>query len=76
MINFLSKFRYVSSTRIFVSKEAVKAGIINKNLYRNLSTGEFYEIIYQNPSAMDPKTLPTTLSSTGAMVAYSGIRTG
>jgi phosphoenolpyruvate carboxykinase (ATP) len=25
---------------------------------------------------MDPKTLPTSISSTGAMVAYSGKRTG
>jgi len=41
-----------------------------------LSVAELYEIAAQNPTAADPLTRATTISSSGALVAYSGKRTG
>eukprot|EP00357_Protocruzia_adherens_P032537 CAMPEP_0114985554 /NCGR_PEP_ID=MMETSP0216-20121206/7927_1 /TAXON_ID=223996 /ORGANISM="Protocruzia adherens, Strain Boccale" /LENGTH=577 /DNA_ID=CAMNT_0002347875 /DNA_START=29 /DNA_END=1762 /DNA_ORIENTATION=- len=53
----------------------VKAGISNPNVFRNLSTAELYELgIGSNPT--DPKTKKTVITSTGALAAYSGVKTG
>lgn len=41
-----------------------------------MSVAELYEIAAQNPTAADPLTRATTISSSGALVAYSGKRTG
>jgi len=45
------------------------------NVYHNLSIPELYEIaINREPS--NPMTKPSRISSTGAMMSYSGERTG
>ena len=40
------------------------------------SVAELYELGSQYPYAADPTTNATRISSTGALVAYSGKRTG
>jgi hypothetical protein len=47
-------------------------------MYLNLmfSVAELYELGCQHQIAADPFTPPTKISSTGALVAYSGKRTG
>lgn len=40
------------------------------------SAAELYELGSQYPYAADPNTNPTRISSSGALVAYSGKKTG
>jgi phosphoenolpyruvate carboxykinase (ATP) len=51
-------------------------GLHNTTVVRNASTPELYEIAALDPLSADPETRPGSISSTGAMVAYSGRRTG
>lgn len=51
-------------------------GLHNVTVVRNASTPELYEIAAMDPLSPDPETRPGSISSTGAMVAYSGRRTG
>ena len=56
----------------------LKLGIRNPNVYRNLSVAELYEHAV-NPTynwTNDPACFPTFISSTGALCASSGDRTG
>ena len=50
-------------------------GIINRHIYRNLKVPEYYELCLQKVPS-DPSTKPTTISSSGAMCAYSSKSTG
>ena len=51
-------------------------GIKNRNIVRNLYYAEIYEAACQALKPANPDTKPTCISATGAMVAYSGDRTG
>lgn len=51
-------------------------GIKNRTIVRNLYYAEIYEAASQALKPANPDTKPTCISSTGAMVAYSGDRTG
>lgn len=51
-------------------------GIKNNHIIRNPSVTKLYEIAALSITPSDPQTTPNLLSSTGAMVAYSGKRTG
>ena len=53
----------------------VRMGLRNREVLRNLSVGELYEVGLQIP-ATDPDTRPTAITSTGALTAYSGAKTG
>jgi len=53
-----------------------KLGFTNLNVLRNLSVGELYKIGVSRIPPVDPNTKLTTISSTGALCAYSGIKTG
>lgn len=53
-----------------------KLGFTNKNVLRNLPVPELYEIGTAKIAPVDPHTRPTTVNSTGALVAYSGQKTG
>ncbi|CAG9317370.1 unnamed protein product [Blepharisma stoltei] len=52
-----------------------KLGIVNRHIYRNLMVPEYYEMCLGKEPA-NPYTLPTTMSSTGALCAYSASATG
>lgn len=51
-------------------------GIRNRNIARNLSVAELYEIAATHIQPADHDTRPTVIGSTGAMCAYSGRKTG
>lgn len=69
-------FMGTQATR-FLSEASLKnLGINNRNILRNLSTAELYEISMNSLLPADPSTPQTTIASTGAMVAYSGHRMG
>lgn len=53
-------------------------GITNQNIVRNPTVSEIYEyaMLPELKSSFDPKVRDTRLSSTGALVNYSGKRTG
>jgi phosphoenolpyruvate carboxykinase (ATP) len=53
-----------------------KAGIKKMNVLRNYTIPELYEISLANPVTSDPDTPNDSLSSTGAIVAFSGRRYG
>ncbi|EGR33029.1 phosphoenolpyruvate carboxykinase, putative [Ichthyophthirius multifiliis] len=53
-----------------------KYGITHKNILYNLSVGELYEIGTKKIPPCDPWTANNSISSTGALCAYSGQRTG
>jgi phosphoenolpyruvate carboxykinase (ATP) len=72
----LFRYSYVSPARLFNPPEAKALGLLNKTIYRNLSVGELYEIAFTDTTSADPITPPTTINSTGAMVAFSGKRYG
>jgi phosphoenolpyruvate carboxykinase (ATP) len=76
MLAKIFRYSYVSSARVFNPPEAAALGFRNKTILRNLSVGELYELGCADTTAADPATLPTTLNSTGALVSYSGKRTG
>lgn len=71
-----SNARSFSNIHDFTDNPAMKKlGIFNRKIYRNLSVPEYYEISFiQGPS--NPKTRRTSISSTGAMCAYSAHATG
>jgi len=77
MLRFLRKVSF-SSAKPMVLKDPIleKAGFKNKNIYRNLSVAELYEFGISKTEPADPDTRMTLISNTGAMCAYSGIRTG
>lgn len=60
----------------FTGNSAMRSlGIINRHIYRNLKVPEYYELaLSKHPS--NPLTRLTTISSTGALCAYSGSATG
>jgi phosphoenolpyruvate carboxykinase (ATP) len=53
-----------------------KLGIKNTNIHRNLSVPELYKMALAGKTPSDPDTPMTSISNTGALVAYSGKRTG
>lgn len=53
-----------------------KFGIKNKKIKFNLSVPELYEIGTRRLPTADPDTLNNAISSTGALCAYSGAKTG
>jgi phosphoenolpyruvate carboxykinase (ATP) len=72
---FVAKPGFSSTTKI-AYKNFERWGIRNKNILWNKSVSELYSYgINRNPAA-DPDTRNTTISSTGAMVAYSGTKYG
>jgi phosphoenolpyruvate carboxykinase (ATP) len=67
MNRFIRKFSVASSLK--------SVGINNNNILRNLSIGEIYEIGLQIP-VTDQSIRATAITSTGALAAYSGAKTG
>ena len=75
MFKFLSR-TVISETHDFTGNTAMRnLGIINRHIYRNLRVPEYYELSLGKEPA-NPLTKPTTISSTGAMCAYSAAATG
>ena len=65
-----------SQTHDFTGNTAMrKLGIINRHIYRNLRVPEYYEMCLGKEPA-NPLTKPTTISSTGALCAFSAGATG
>ncbi|KAM3140822.1 hypothetical protein pb186bvf_007049 [Paramecium bursaria] len=71
-------YRFTSNqnTRFLKGRAVERFGITNPNILRNLSVAELYELGLQQSSQTDIYVKPTCISSTGALVAYSGKRTG
>lgn len=60
----------------FTGNTAMRSlGIINRHIYRNLKVPEYYELCLRKVPS-DPTTRLTTISSSGAMCAYSSKATG
>jgi phosphoenolpyruvate carboxykinase (ATP) len=59
-----------------ISASSINLEIENNNIYRNLSATELYQCAFEFPDTTDPNCLPYTMNSTGALVAYSGLKTG
>ena len=75
MFKFLRR-TVLSETHDFTGNTAMRSlGIINRHIYRNLRVPEYYELSLGKEPA-NPLTRPTTISSTGAMCAYSAGATG
>jgi phosphoenolpyruvate carboxykinase (ATP) len=53
-----------------------KLGITNQNIFRNLSTAELYEIALLKNKPADPFTRTNSIADNGALIAYSGLKTG
>ena len=53
-----------------------KYGLLPKDVYHNLSIAEIYEKEIEFNIPNDPNVLPNQITSTGAMAAYSGLKTG
>lgn len=68
-------FAYVSKSDE-MKKQLVKYGINAHDVYHNLSVAELYEKEIEYNSPNDPKVMPNLITSTGAMAAYSGVKTG
>jgi len=71
--------RYFSTANgqsVFQSPTLSKLGFTNRNVLRNASVAELYEIGIAKIQPVDPNTRMTTISSTGALCAYSGQKTG
>lgn len=69
--------RAFSSTHSEVMKKALeKYGISGHTVFHNSNLAELYEtqVLFNSPN--DPNVLPSVITSTGAMAAYSGLRTG
>lgn len=86
MKNYMSKsirqlsntFRMFSTAHREVDDHLRKLGLNTKTIVRNPSIAELYEyaLLPKLKSNVDPQILETHLSSTGALVNYSGPRTG
>lgn len=59
-----------------ISASLINLDINNNNIYRNLSPTELYQCAFAFSDTTDPNCLPYVLSSTGALVAYSGLKCG
>lgn len=58
-------------------KQSLEAlGMTPHTIYHNLSTAELYEMSMINNKPTDLKTLRNYITSTGALAAYSGVKTG
>ncbi|CAD8074000.1 unnamed protein product [Paramecium sonneborni] len=75
MLHHLRKFMY-STSKALPLEQLTRWGLHNTAVIRNASTPELYEIHAMNPFSADPETRQGSISNTGAMVAYSGKRTG
>jgi hypothetical protein len=73
---FLKKNFGTSATRFLNDPILEKLGIKNKHLFLFKSVPELYENGCNKSQPANPDTRPTVMSSTGAMVAYSGTRMG
>ena len=58
------------------SKNILQQGINNRNLHLNPTVSDLYEIAFLKETPSDPFTRQTFVSNTGAMCAYSGLKTG
>ena len=73
----LTKFmRFKFSSRSIPKAQLDKLGISNTNILRNLSTADLYEIALLKNKPADPLTRVNTLAESGALIAYSGLKTG
>ena len=73
---YVRGFSTVAAKKPFESAYLKQLGFTNNNMLRNSSVAEIYDIGYQKLVPVDPNTKGTTVSSTGALVAYSGVKTG
>ena len=65
-----------SKTHDFTGNTAMrKLGLVNRHIYRNLRVPEYYEMCLGKEPA-NPLTKVTTISSSGALCAYSAGATG
>lgn len=76
MFKNLVKRTFYETHSPLMKKTLEKYGIHGKEVFHNLTVAELYEkeITYRTPE--DPTVLPNIITSTGAMAAYSGARTG
>lgn len=70
MFSKLLRYRFTNYTGL------ERWGLINKNTCYNPSVPQLYSDSISNPVTADPITKPDTISSTGALCAYSGERYG
>ncbi|CAD8062632.1 unnamed protein product [Paramecium primaurelia] len=75
MLHHLWKYTY-NTSKALPLEQLTRWGLHNATVVRNASTPELYEIAAMDPLSPDPETRQGSISSTGAMVAYSGRRTG
>jgi phosphoenolpyruvate carboxykinase (ATP) len=76
MFGFRQLFTFSTGFRTLKGRALDRFGITNDHICRNFSVAELMEISLQHQQAADPNTAPTVISSTGALVAYSGLKTG
>lgn len=76
MLKNLIKKTFVNTHSPAMKQAIEKYGVFAKEVYHNLTVAELYEkeIIYNIPK--DPNVMPNVITSTGAMAAYSGLKTG
>lgn len=73
---FSKRFAIASDIQTVLREKTYKDGISHKNAKRNLTAAEIYEIQSQRIEPTDPNTARSIITSTGALAAYSGKRTG
>lgn len=73
---YVRSFATTAAKKPFESAYLKQLGFTSNNMIRNSSVAELYDIGYQKIVPVDPNTKSTTVSSTGALVAYSGVKTG
>jgi phosphoenolpyruvate carboxykinase (ATP) len=76
--NFVSKRGFAVAFDTTATESLKKVGITNRYIHRNLNVSEYYELAL-NPQlefTTDSRVEPTTIANNGAMVAFSGERTG
>lgn len=73
---YVRSFSTTATKKPFESAYLKQLGFTNRNMLRNSTVSELYKIGYQSIVPVDPSTKQTTVSSSGALVAYSGVKTG